>query len=193
MAGSVLLVALTGCSATAHDTDTKSPGVAAAALGGTSTAVLPEIPSTGCGRVISSTVTDRRHLKPGETFHFTAFPVAGGPHDPNPLPAGTYAEPFPDLPSGASGPSRLRAVHSLEHGYVEIYYSALPPAQVQSLVHSFGGTTKVIISPTPDLPSPIQLVAWGRVRNCASVDAHGIQEFLDAYRAARSAPEPNGP
>jgi hypothetical protein len=167
------------------------------ALAGCSVGVAsPPIPRTAagsCGNVAESVQTDRQHIRAGQSHAFAQWPVAGGPHDPNALSAGVYDQPLRDRPSGDSGPTRLRLVHSLEHGYVAIFHGPLARAELASVKRSFGGETKVLVVALDDAPAGrVDLVAWGRIQQCSGVDIAAIRTFVDAYRSARSAPEPDG-
>jgi hypothetical protein len=170
-----VVVALAGCSA------------------GVATPPAARTVDGACGNVAESVQTDREHIRAGRSHAFAQWPVAGGPHDPNPLSAGVYDQPLRDQPSGDPGPTRLRLVHSLEHGYVAIFHGPLTRTESASVKRSFGGETKVLVVALDHAPAGrVDLVAWGRIQQCTGVDIAAMRTFVDAYRSARSAPESDG-
>jgi hypothetical protein len=173
---------------------TSSPAASggAAFLGTGSSTAFPVNPATGCGKVTEEPDPDRTHLQPGQTRKFRTYPPAGGAHDADPLPGGVYDEPFTNDPAGSTRPTLLRAVHSLEHGYVEIYYRGLSAPDARALVERYGHQRKVIVVPAQPMDSRIALVAWERVRRCGTVDVAMIDEFVKGYVEGPTAPEPAG-
>ena len=111
---------------------------------------------------------------------------AGGPHNPTYLNCGIYDEPVrPE-----------NAVHSMEHGAVWLAYQPdLPAAQVETLRNivrnerSRQGEALIVLSPQPDLPTPIVAAAW-RVR----LELEGplderLELFLARYQRGPFTPE----
>src|SRR5213080_4336933 len=87
--------------------------------------------SVGCSSVRNTDNNlSHTHLSPGEKVSYTTSPPTGGAHNPTPLPAGVYEE----LSSDPSAyPNIYQAVHSMEHGYVVVWYKGLSSQQVDSL------------------------------------------------------------
>jgi hypothetical protein len=126
----------------------------------------------------------RTHLGPTETVTYSTSPPSGGPHNPVPLPHGVYANLSTDP---AASPNIYQAVHSLEHGYVGIWYKS--SSELAQLT-PFGDGSKVIVISYPQLPKgSVALTAWGRLQSCDRTDSKQIQAFVDRYRL-KSAPEP---
>ena len=134
-----------------------------------------------------------RHLGQGERVTYSTSPPSGGDHNPSPLRAGVYTTAFSDDPNATD--SIYQAVHSLEHGYVEIWYGgSVSDSQFQQLAQEFAGETKVILSPYPQLPAgqTIGLTAWGRLQTCHKLSIPQVRGFINLYRL-KTALEPLAP
>jgi len=134
-----------------------------------------------------------RHLGPGERVTYSTSPPSGGDHNPSPLSAGVYTTAFSDDPNATD--SIYQAVHSLEHGYVEIWYGgSASDSQFQQLSQEFASETKVILSPYPQLTAgqTIGLATWGRLQTCQKVSIPQVRGFIDRFRL-KTAPEPLAP
>jgi hypothetical protein len=109
---------------------------------------------------------------------YTVNPPAGGDHDAVPSPAGFY-----DL---ANAPSDAHLVHSLEHGFVVVWYrpagvSADTVDRLRDLARSHRW---VIVVPRLPLPAALAATAWHRRLLCPD-GAHGpIGTFVTAFRNA---------
>ncbi len=143
--------------------------------------------AAGCGPVrdvgsYQPTGEDRAHvtaLPPLSSY--PSRPPASGPHFAAPLGGGVYASP----------PSLGEAIHSLEHGAVDIWVSpSLSPAALRPLVAAFAGADHVLIAPY-DYPGPggtlpagarVALVAWQHVQFCARPSIAVARAFVGAYR-----------
>jgi len=111
-------------------------------------------------------------------------PPVGGPHDPLWQNCGFYDAPL----------RNENAVHALEHGAVWITYRpGLPDDQLRSLRSLAERESRVLISPYPNLSSPVVLSAWGRQLKIGSVRDARLDRFLRAYINNRNIPEPGGP
>lgn len=108
-------------------------------------------------------------------------PPAGGPHNVAWLNCGVYTEPQ----------ANENAVHSLEHGAVWITYD---PAQVSeddvATLESYTPSTYGILSPYPDMDTPIAVSAWNAQLKVDSADDPRIREFYEEYWRSDSVPEP---
>lgn len=110
-------------------------------------------------------------------------PPAGGEHNPTWQNCGFYDEPI----------RNETAVHSLEHGAVWITYSPdLPQGQVGTLRDLAQGQSHVLVSPYPDLPSPVVASSWGKQARFESADDPDLDRFIRAYRQGPDTPEPGG-
>jgi hypothetical protein len=117
---------------------------------------------------------------------YPSTPPASGPHDPVPQPAGTYDTP----------PNVYRAIHSLEHAAVIIWYDPSATGSALDAIKAYFQDPvqqdHVIVAPFsyPDqgasgaLPSGknMILVAWHHAQTCASVNLDAAKTFVASYR-----------
>ena len=134
---------------------------------------------------------DREHIQ-GATgpalSTYPSTPPASGPHNSTPLDAGAYSDP-PDI---------WRAIHSLEHGAVEIWYAPAAAADPQVLrIKDFfsdpANSDHVIVAPydypgqgaAGRLPAGKRLVltAWHRMQTCARPNLDVVRAFVVQYAA----------
>jgi len=155
----------------------------------------------GCGDVMTTPPfdppdQDRTHIGGADAAGpplsaYPATPPASGPHADVTLPAGVYdSVTIGDL---------YRSIHSLEHGATIVWYDpAAPASDVARLVEFYDrrlqdaevGQDRVIVAPY-DFPgdaggilpegTQIALVAWHRLRTCASVDLAVAYDFTSQY------------
>jgi hypothetical protein len=154
--------------------------------------------AAGCTAVQDTTklagTTDRTHLtdaqiSSGVTVTYSTSPPSGGTHYPSPLPKGVYG---PLSTNPRDNPNLYMAVHSLEHGYVDIWYgNGLSTDQINSL-RSFGDQFKVLVIAYPNLPAgkAVAMTTWGRMQSCDKVNTDEIQAYIDQYRL-KTGPEPD--
>ena len=108
-------------------------------------------------------------------------PPAGGEHNPVWQNCGFYPEPV----------RNETAVHSLEHGAVWITYrEGLPQAQVDQLQGIATSNNYVLVSPYPDLPSPVVASAWGNQVQLEGADDPALEDFISAFQQGPQTPEP---
>jgi hypothetical protein len=136
------------------------------------------------------------HLQPGQPYRYTDTPATSGYHDPSPL---------PDEPKVYdTQPPETRAVHSLEHGAIFVYYlpegdGGIPQAVVDRLATIARGDRATFLAPyatlTPD--RALTLTAWNRRQSCPagndlSPDAAAtiVNGFVTAFECTGNAPEP---
>jgi hypothetical protein len=117
------------------------------------------------------------------TVKYDMSPPAGGPHNPTWLNCGVYSEPVPNE----------YAVHDLEHGAVWITYSPDLPASDLDALKAITPDTYAVLSPFPDLDTPIAISAWGAQLKVTDPDDPQLQDFIDRYWRASDAPEPGAP
>ncbi len=133
--------------------------------------------------VQSFEVPDRDHAE-GSISYNSPVPPVGGPHAPVWQNCGFYAEPVPDE----------TAVHSMEHGAVWVTYRRdLPKEQVEVLRGLASGQSHVLVSPYPDLPSPVVASAWGKQLRLEGADDPRLERFVSAFRQGPQAPEAGAP
>ena len=140
-------------------------------------ALRTSLEQNGC-TVDSQSDTGQKHV-PAATY--TVNPPAGGDHDPVPSPAGFYTE--------ANVPTDGHLVHSLEHGFVVLWYrpGGVTPATLDGLRDLAGRYKWVLVVPRPSLPASLAATAWHRRLLCpdpaAALAAQGpIGNFVAAFR-----------
>lgn len=122
---------------------------------------------------------DRSHTTQPVTYAMN--PPAGGPHHPIWQNCGVYTQPI----------QNENAVHSLEHGVVWItYHPDLDAEQLQELQEITRQSSYRLLSPYPDLPSPIVLSAWGYQLQLEQVDDPRLMAFIEKYEQNPLGPEP---
>ncbi|MFZ0547503.1 MAG: DUF3105 domain-containing protein [Candidatus Promineifilaceae bacterium] len=108
------------------------------------------------------------------------LPPIGGIHDPVWQNCGIYDEPL----------ETKHVIHSLEHGAVWVTYnpslSEDDVAKLQSIVRN---ESYVVLSPYPNLKSPVVLTAWGIQLELDSVNDSRIPVFIERYQQGPQTPE----
>jgi hypothetical protein len=113
--------------------------------------------------------------------NYEQTPPVGGPHNAIWQNCGVYAEPV----------ANENAVHALEHGAVWITYQPdLPADQVAALQQFTRQSGYRLLSPFPDLPSPVVASAWGYQVKLDSADDPRLQRFVQRYEQNPLGPEP---
>jgi hypothetical protein len=138
------------------------------------------------------------HLSSGQSYDYKDRPATSGYHDPSPLPNSPKVY--------DTQPPETRAVHSLEHGAVFIYYlpesaGGLPQDVVDRLANIARGDTATFLAPYPTLTpeTALTLTAWNRRQSCpASQSSEGLSAsdaativngFVTAFECTGNAPE----
>lgn len=113
---------------------------------------------------------------------YEADPPSGGDHLPVWLDCGFYDV---EVPNG-------NAVHALEHGVVWFAHDPdLPSGEVEVLRTLYDAEPeRVVVSPYPDLPSPVVAVAWERRLEVDSAEDPRLSAFMDAFIDGDQSPEP---
>jgi hypothetical protein len=110
----------------------------------------------------------------------TGLPPVGGVHSAVWQNCGIYDEVL----------DTKNVIHSLEHGAVWVtYHPDLPTADVARLQDTVRGQSYTILSPYPELRSPVVLTAWGIQLEVDSVTDRRIAEFLARYQQGPQTPE----
>lgn len=116
------------------------------------------------------------------TVDYPQTPPAGGEHNGVWLNCGVYTEPQ----------ANENAVHSMEHGAVWITYD---PAQVTEAdietLEGYMPSTYALLTPYPDMDTPIAVSAWNAQLKVDSADDERITEFFTEYWRSQNVPEPN--
>jgi hypothetical protein len=156
--------------------------------------------AAGCTTVEqpAATAPSALHLSPGQPYDYKDKPATSGYHDPSPLPNAPKVY--------DTQPPETRAVHSLEHGAVFIYYlpgadGELPQAVIDRLANIARGDTATFLAPYPTLTpeTALTLTAWNRRQSCpASQSGEGLSAsdaativngFVTAFECTGNAPE----
>jgi hypothetical protein len=124
----------------------------------------------------------REHVESNVTYAQT--PPVGGPHNPVWQNCGIYAEPI----------RKEMGVHSMEHGAVWITYRPdLPAAAVDTLRALVRGRSFALLTPDPELPSPIVASAWGVQMGVDWAGDPRLATFVAQYVNGPQTPEPGAP
>lgn len=120
----------------------------------------------------------------GGKVTYAQVPPAGGQHNPVWQNCGVYTEPI----------ANENGVHSLEHGAIWITYqpdlAADQLKKLQDLTHQSGFR---LLSPYPNLPSPIVVSAWGYQLRLTSADDPRLGQFIQKFEQNPQGPEPGAP
>jgi putative peptide zinc metalloprotease protein len=123
-------------------------------------------------------VMERSHVQLQVAYPQT--PPVGGMHAPTWQNCGFYDTPV----------ANENAVHSMEHGAVWITYRPdLPNDQVDSLRQMAYGQSHVLVSPFPELSSPVVASAWGRQLRLDSADDPRLDPFVRVFQRGPQTPE----
>lgn len=107
-------------------------------------------------------------------------PPAGGIHNGVWQNCGIYNSPV----------ANENAVHSQEHGAVWITYRPdLPTDQIEQLKTLVRGRSHLLLSPYPDLPSPIAVSAWGVQLMVDQASDPRLAQFISKYAQGPQTPE----
>ncbi len=127
-----------------------------------------------------------------QPYAYEDVPATSGRHDPSPLDAGVYESPQEEA----------KLVHSMEHAYAVMYYTAeepdaTPEEVVGALTEAATDEEKVILAPYAGLPegTSVAFAAWNYLMTCpstiepaqATTIANG---WIEAFRGENHAPEP---
>lgn len=126
-------------------------------------------------------------------------PPSNGPHNP------TWVTNVPRdrFWARGEGDQPEKIVHSLEHGYVVVWYDPDLPADQIELLKQVGAaenSRKFLIAPWErgkfEGDHDVALTAWARMRLCRQVSGEAIEDFIHDYQGngpKSVAPEPAGP
>jgi hypothetical protein len=104
-------------------------------------------------------------------------PPSGGNHNPTPSPPGIF--------TADTTPPDAQIVHSLEHGYIAIWYRPdIDTAQLDSLKTLANKYDRdVLLVPRASLTDkPVAATAWHRRLLCSRPDTDALEKFITAYR-----------
>src|SRR5688500_15261916 len=165
--GAVVLAVLVGLVGVSLVRGARSAG--APSLSG---ALRESLERDGC-TVDSRADAGRKHIL-GATY--AVDPPAGGDHDPVPSPAGFY--------DPGNVPTDGHLVHSLEHGFVVVWYNpdAVAPTTLEALRALADRAAWVLVAPRPSLPTALAATAWHRRLLCPDGALPPIGTFARTFR-----------
>lgn len=115
---------------------------------------------------------------------YAQIPPVGGVHNPSWQNCGVYDQPI----------DNEYGVHSMEHGAIWITYQPdLPSAEVEKLKTITHQSGYRLLSPYPDLPTPVVVSAWGYQVKLQSADDPRLMLFIQKYQQNPRGPEPGAP
>lgn len=129
--------------------------------------VRPDLPG-----VVDLGIQERGH-DDTISYAYDPLPPAGGVHRPNWQNCGVYDQPV----------ESAYAIHDLEHGAIWLAYQPeMPAEQVAQLRDIVGDKSYVLMTPYPNLKSPVVMTAWGKQLELNSVEDKRIGRFINQYR-----------
>jgi hypothetical protein len=122
-------------------------------------------------------IQGRNHVPNSTKVVYNTNPPTSGNHNPVPAADGYYA----------TAPFIRNAVHTLEHGRVEIHFK---PSIPQRRINQLGGLFNddpyhMVLFPDPKIPDRVAVTAWGHLASCKKVNDATydvIRAFRDRYR-----------
>lgn len=143
----------------------------------------------GGGGGVGVRVTDlgAEHIQRGATHPpYNSVPATSGWHysdESSPTRWGVHDEVVPDEV----------LLHNLEHAGVGVHYNCPDGCEelVEKLVKIVRNSTKVVLSPYPDMKTAIALTAWNYIDQLDEFDEDRIIDFITANVNSSNAPEPN--
>lgn len=153
--------------------------VAILAIGGIAWYLFNRTPTVALTGLQTYENLSRDHGQGAQTYD--PIPPVGGAHNEAWMNCGIYDQPVPNE----------NAVHSLEHGAVWITYRPdLAAADVETLRGLVRGQRYALLSPYPDLPSPVVASAWGVQLRLDSAGDSRLPSFIQQYANGPQSPEP---
>jgi hypothetical protein len=140
--------------------------------------------------------TSRQHITNlHQRVHYSTNPPSSGRHYEFPAQEGAYSKAPPDV----------AAVHSLEHGRVDIWFkpslARSKRADLKALFDEEKGY-QLLLMPRPNMPYQMAATAWGRdptpngtgyLLGCSTLTDRGfdaLRDFIDAHRGQGPEPVP---
>jgi hypothetical protein len=102
-------------------------------------------------------------------------PPSGGNHNTTPAPAGQFTD--------AQVPQDAQIVHSMEHGYIVLWYKPDLPEdglnQLKALAEKHA--KDVLLVPRPQMETPVAATAWHRRLLCQNMEEAPLERFITNY------------
>lgn len=125
-------------------------------------------------RTDSDAGTGNNHVNGNVAYEVN--PPSGGNHNPSASPPGIF--------TADNTPPDAQIVHSLEHGYVTIWYrpdvDAATLDDLRALTNRY--PRDVLLVPRPSLEQPVAATAWHRRLLCDRPDVEALERFVKEYR-----------
>ena len=117
-----------------------------------------------------------------EAVDYAQSPPAGGEHNPTWQNAGFYSEPI----------RNETAVHTLEHGggLDHLQPGSTTRDRWTNCANAANSRECVLVSPYPDLDSPVVASAWGKQIDLEGADDPALNRFIGTYLRGEQTPEP---
>jgi len=144
----------------------------------------PDRPAAACDVTIESPpLRVSLHVPEGTPVAYCSNPPSSGDHYP------VWAA-FQEYSMAVDWPY---LVHSMEHGAVVLLYKCDPPgcpeiveqlrnvrdnAAIDPMCIPHGGRNRIIIAPSPTIPTKVAAAAWGKTYKAACVDMPTLEAFV---------------
>ena len=122
----------------------------------------------------------RTHVADGEVITYTNYPPSSGTHYGSPASPGYYPDAVPDG----------NVVHSLEHGYVVLYYKSDTPESVKTQLkdaytklplEKYCKVKLLIVPYDKGMTTPFAIAAWDRLERLPSYSYDSLLAFYQAW------------
>jgi hypothetical protein len=147
-------------------------------------------PATSCQPATDVPPTGASDHRNGE-IAYDRVPPNSGPHAPN------WLNVLKRRYTTSDAVPVEQVVHSLEHGWVVVWYDpAAPDLVVLDAALGAVDARKLVAVPysRAPLPTPYVLAAWGHEQRCPAVSGEAIADFLKEHGGKNGdAPEPDAP
>lgn len=130
--------------------------------------------SAQCSNLQQMLDEGRGHLNPGDPIPaYKSVPPTSGTHNQTWYPAGIYD----------NNADITQLIHSLEHGYVILYYNNISQDEINQLASiQRSDSFKMIVAPYPNMPYKVAIAAWARLQTCDGVNEQAIRSFTAQFR-----------
>jgi hypothetical protein len=122
----------------------------------------------------------RTHVADGEVITYTTYPPSSGTHYNTPASPGYYPDAVPEG----------NVVHSLEHGYIVLYYKSDTPEAIKTQLkdaytklplEKYGKVKLLIVPYDQGMTTPFAIAAWDRLQRLPSYSYDSLLAFYQAW------------
>lgn len=130
--------------------------------------------SAPCSNLQTLDDEGRGHLSPGDTIPaYKSVPPTSGMHNQTWYQTGVYE----------NNVDVTQLIHSMEHGYVILFYNDIPQDQVNQLVNiQRSDPFKLIVAKYTNMPYKVAIAAWTQSQTCEGVNEQAIRSFVAQFR-----------